>query len=149
MLAQHTSSSAPLEDIELEADPESVNVNPEAQQSSSSAPLEDKELDADPEAVNPDVQQDTSSTQLEDRELKADQKAVNMNPDAQKAFMSTHLQDRGMDAETKRSVVEVSILQQERAKKHKVTISTRSKSKKSTKAKNSMKYDRKMGQISD
>ena len=124
MLAQHTSSSAPLEDIELEADPESVNVNPEAQQSSSSAPLED-------------------------RELKADQKAVNMNPDAQKAFMSTHLQDRGMYAETKRSVVEVSILQQERAKKHKVTISTRSKSKKSTKAKNSTKYDRKMGQISD
>ena len=54
MLAQHTSSSAPLEDIELEADPESVTVNPEAQQSSS-APLEDKELDADPEAVNPDV----------------------------------------------------------------------------------------------
>ena len=89
MLAQHTSSSAPLEDIELEADPESVTVNPEAQQSSSSAPLEDKELDADPEAVNPDVQQDTSSTQLEDRELKADQKAVNMNPEAQKAFMNT------------------------------------------------------------
>ena len=55
MLAQHTSSSAPLEDIGLEADPESVTVNPEAQQSSSSAPLEDKELDADPEAVNPDV----------------------------------------------------------------------------------------------
>ena len=53
-----------------------MTVNPEAQQSSSSAPLEDKELDADPEAVNPDVQQDTSSTPLEDRELEADQKAV-------------------------------------------------------------------------
>ena len=69
MLAQHVSSSAPFEDIELEADPESVTVNPEAQQSSSRAPLEDKELDADPEAVtvNLDVQQDTSSTPLEDR----------------------------------------------------------------------------------
>ena len=146
MLAQHTSSSAPLEDIELEADPESVTVNPEAQQSSSSAPLEDKELDAHPEAVNRDVQQDTSSTQLEDRELKADQKAVNMNPEAQKTFMRTHLQVRGMDAETKPSVVEASIFQQERAKKHKVTISTRSKSKK---AKKSTKDDREERQISD
>ena len=67
MLRQHASSSTPLEDIELEADPEAVTVNPEAQQSSSSAPLEYKELDADPEAVNPDVQQDSSSTPLEDR----------------------------------------------------------------------------------
>ena len=67
MLAQHVSSSAPFEDIELEADPESVTVNPEAQQSSSRAPLEDKELDADPVTVNLDVQQDTSSTPLEDR----------------------------------------------------------------------------------
>ena len=69
MLRQHASSSTPLEDIELEADPEAVTVNPEAQQSSSSAPLEYKELDADPEAVtvNPDVQQDSSSTPLEER----------------------------------------------------------------------------------
>ena len=67
MLTQHASSSAPLEDKELEADPEAVTVNPKAQQSSSSAPLEDKELDSDPEAVNPDVQQDTSSTPFEDR----------------------------------------------------------------------------------
>ena len=127
MLAQHASSSAPLEDKELEADPEAVTVNPEAQQSSSSAPLEDKELDADPEAVtvNPDVQQDTSSTPLK-TELEADQKATNMNPEARKAFLSTPLQDRGMDAETKPSVVAVSIFQQERAKKHKVTITTRS-----------------------
>ena len=57
-------------------------MNPEAQQSSSSAPLEDKELDADPEAVNPDVQQDTSSTQLEDRELKADPEARSVKREA-------------------------------------------------------------------
>ena len=69
-----------------------------------------------------------------------------MNPEAQKTFMSTHLQDRGMDAETKPSVVEASIFQQERAKKHKVTISTRSKSKK---AKKSTKDDREERQISD
>ena len=74
-------------------------------------------------------------------ELEADQKAVNMNPEAQKAFLSTPLQYRGMDAETKPSVVEVSIFQQERAKKHKVTISTRSKSKKSKTAKKSTKDD--------
>ena len=69
MLTQHASSSTPLGDIELEADPEAVTVNPEAKPSSSSAPLEYKELDAYPEAVtvNPDVQQDTSSTPLEDR----------------------------------------------------------------------------------
>ena len=69
MLTQHASSSAPLEDKELEADPEAVTVNPKAQQSSSSAPLEDKELEADPEAVTvkPDVQQDTLSTPIEDR----------------------------------------------------------------------------------
>ena len=67
MLTQHASSSTPLEDIELEADPEAVTVNPEAQQSSSSSPLEDKELDADPDAVNSDVQHNTSSTLLEDR----------------------------------------------------------------------------------
>ena len=96
--------------------------------------------------MNPDVQQDTSSTPLEDRELEADQKTVNMNPEARKAFLSTQLQDRGMDAETKPPVVAVSIFQQERAKKHKVTISTRSKSKKSKK---STKEDREEGQISD
>ena len=72
-----------------------------------------------------------------------------MNPEAQKAFLSTPLQDRVMDAETKPSVVEVSIFQQEVAKKHKVTISTRSKSKKSIRAKKSRKDDREMGQISD
>ena len=147
MLTQHASSSTPLEDIELEADPEAVTVNPEAQQSSSSSPLEDKELDADPDAVtvNPDVQNNTSSTLLEDR-AGGRPKGSEMNREAQKAFLSTPLQDRGMDAETKPSVVAVSIFQQERAKKHKVTISTRSKSKKSKK---SMKDDREMGQISD
>ena len=69
MLTQHASSSAPLEDKELEADPEAVTVNPKAQQSSSSAALEDKELEADPEAVTvkPDVQQNTLSTPIEDR----------------------------------------------------------------------------------
>ena len=77
------------------------------------------------------AQHASSSAPLEDRELEVDQKAVTMNPEAQKAFLSTPLQDRGMDAETKPSVVEVSIFQPERAKKHKVTISTRSKSKKS------------------
>ena len=65
---------------------------------------------------------------------------------AQEAFLSTPLQYRGMDAETKPSVVEVSIFQQERAKKHKVTISTRSKSKK---AKKYTKEDREDRQISD
>ena len=99
--------------------------------------------------MNPDLQQDTSSAPLEDIELEVDQKAVNMNPEAQKAFLSTPLQDRGMDGETKPSVVEVSIFQPERAKKHKVTISTRSKSKKFKKTKKSTKDDRQEGQISD
>ena len=134
MLAQHASSSAPLEDKELEADPEAVTVNPKAQQSSSSAPLEDKELEADPEAVTvkPDVQQGTLSTPIEDRA--GGRPKGNEYESAQKEFLSTPLQDRGMDAETKPSVVAVSIFQQERAKKHKVTISTRSKSKKSKKS---------------
>ena len=79
-------------------------------------------------------------------ELEADQKGVNKNPEAQKAFLSTSLQDRAMDAETKPSVFEAFIFQQEKAKKHKVTISTRSKTKK---AKKSTKDDREMGQISD
>ena len=150
-VAQQASSSAPVEDRKLEADPEALAVNPLAQQSSSSATLEDKELDADPEAVtvNQEVQQDTLSTPLEDREQEADPAAVTMKPEAQLAFSSAPLQDRGMDAETKPAVVEVSIFQQESAKKHKVIISTRSKFKKSKEAKKSTKDDREEGKISD
>ena len=42
MLAQHASSSAPLEDKELDSDPEAVTVNPDLQQDTSSTPLEDR-----------------------------------------------------------------------------------------------------------
>ena len=122
-VAQQASSSAPFK----EADPEAATENPEAQ-SSSSAPLEDKEL----EAV-------TVTPQVKHKELEA----VTINPVAQKALSSTPFQVRGMDAETKPSVVEVSIsirsVEKERAKKHKVTISTRSQPKKCKKAKKSTK----------
>ena len=107
------------------------------QQASWSAPLEDRELETDSKAltVNPEAKQSSVSASLEDRELDADLEAVTLNPEAQKTFSSTPLQTRGMDAKTakKTLVVEVSILQQERTKKHKVTISTRSNSKKSKK----------------
>ena len=47
MLAQHASSSAPLEDRELEVDQKAVNMNPEAQKAFLSTPLQDRGMDAE------------------------------------------------------------------------------------------------------
>ena len=47
MLAQHASSSAPLEDRELEVDQKAVNMNPEAQKAFLSAPHQDRGMDAE------------------------------------------------------------------------------------------------------
>ena len=43
MLAQHASSSAPLEARELEVDQKAVNMNPEAQKAFLSTPLQDRD----------------------------------------------------------------------------------------------------------